>query len=176
MNGLQALISDNGPCYTSQAFTSFMQSCTVLIILPALCITHNRMVLLRSMSRLWKACSTKQRKKAKIFSSVWWYIAIPPVQVVCSHLCRFLKAGVLYLTCPYQMLLENSCGIQPEIVRNTDTASSITYPWSICRSASDVSRFHKQALVPSSYCKFMFWTKKLQDNYKRWYCLQKNPI
>ena len=45
------LISDNGPCYTSQAFTSVMQVFSVNI-LPALHITHSQMDLQGSMYRL----------------------------------------------------------------------------------------------------------------------------
>ena len=78
------------------------------------------MFLLRSMSRLWKACSTKLKKKAKIFTNVLRYTAIPHLQVVCNHLCRFSMAGMLDLTCQYRMLLRNSLGIQPEVVVNND--------------------------------------------------------
>ena len=47
----ETLISDNSPCYTSQAFT-VLCSLTVAIILPALCITCSQMVLLRSLLKL----------------------------------------------------------------------------------------------------------------------------
>ena len=52
----ETLISDNGPCYTSQAFTSVMKSYNVSHITssPHTC---SRMVLQRSMSRLSRACS-----------------------------------------------------------------------------------------------------------------------
>ena len=44
----ETLISDNGPCYTSQVSGSL----TVSVILPALHITYSQMVLLKSISRL----------------------------------------------------------------------------------------------------------------------------
>ena len=43
---------------------------TVSIILPALWFTYSKTVLLRSISRLVRTCSTKLKKQAKIFPSV----------------------------------------------------------------------------------------------------------
>ena len=65
----ETLISDNGSAIPHKP-SPVLCSLTVLIILPALCITCSQMVLLRCMSRLCKACSTKLKKKAKIFTSV----------------------------------------------------------------------------------------------------------
>ena len=66
----ETLISDNGPCYTTQALTSVMKSYDCESYYQLSSITHSQMVLLRSMSSLWKACSTKLKKKAKIFTCV----------------------------------------------------------------------------------------------------------
>ena len=66
----ETLISDNGPCYTSQAFTSVMKSYDVN------CITSSPHYLLlnglaeKYVKRLSRACSAKLKKKAKIFTSV----------------------------------------------------------------------------------------------------------
>ena len=64
-------------------------------------------------------------------------------------------------------------GIQPEVVRNNDKHAVL--PTHDLHVGQDViyQDSMKQALVPSCNPKFVFWTKKLQDPYKRWYCLQK---
>ena len=86
----ETLISDNGPCYTSQAFISAMKAFSVNHITSS---PH---------------CFAKPKKKVKIYTSFWWSTTILSLQVACSCLCRFCKVEVLVLTCQCLMLLGNS--------------------------------------------------------------------
>ena len=72
----ETLISDNGYAIHHKP-SPVLCSLTAWIILPALCITCSQMVLLKHV-QLSRACSTKLKKKAKIFISVLWFITILP--------------------------------------------------------------------------------------------------
>ena len=103
----ETLISDNGPCYTSQDFTSVMKSYNMNHITISLHYPQSN-GLAENMSGLSRACPTKLKKKAKIFTSVLWFITMPLLQVTCDHPCRFSKAGMLDLTCQCKMLIGNN--------------------------------------------------------------------
>ena len=72
----EILTSDNGPCYTSQAFTSVMKFYNVHHI--AISLHDLQRDLQRGISRLLRACYTKLRRKENIFSSVLCSIILPP--------------------------------------------------------------------------------------------------
>ena len=59
------LISDNGPCYTSQTFNSVIKLYNVNHITSSPYYPQSN-GLAESMSRLWRVCSTKLKKVAKI--------------------------------------------------------------------------------------------------------------
>ena len=77
------------------------------------------MDLQRSMSRLARACSTKLKKKAKIFTSILWFIAIPLLQVAWSPM-QILQGRNARSDLPMSNTARKQLGIQPEIIRNSD--------------------------------------------------------
>ena len=139
-------------------------SFTMWIILPALYITHRQMVLLRSMFRLSRACSAKLKNKAKSFTSVLWSITIPILQVVCDHLCRFSKAGMLDLTCQYQMPARKQLGIQSEVINNSDKDAALSTHGSKCRSTYECFK------IPQANIGNQLWLKVcvLNQEVTRW--------
>ena len=50
----------------------------------------------------------KAEEEHKDFYKCLVIYQIPPLQVVCSHLCKFAKVGMLDLTCQCKMMLGNS--------------------------------------------------------------------
>ena len=61
-----AIVSDNGPCYTAEAFTKTMQEYRVNHITTSP-IIPNEMGLQRSLCKQLKACSTRPEKKVQIY-------------------------------------------------------------------------------------------------------------
>ena len=67
-------------------------------------------------------------------------------------------------------------GIQPEVVKNNDKHAVIcTHELHISQDlmCQDPTSKHWYPAVIQSLCSE---PRKLQDTYKRWYCLQKNPV
>ena len=91
-------------------------------------ITRSQMVLPRSMSRLWKACSTKLKKKAKISTSVLWYIAIPHLQVTCNYPMQILQGRNARCDLPISNTARKQLGIKPEVIRNKDKHAVLPRP------------------------------------------------
>ena len=104
----ETLISDNGLCYTSQAFTSVMQSYSVNHITRSLHyqqsigLAEKYVQIVKSL--FYKAMEVRQRF-LQVPDDLSQY---PTLQVACNHLCRFSRVGLLDLTCLCQMVLGNS--------------------------------------------------------------------
>ena len=78
------------------------------IILQAHPTIHNLMDLLKSMHRLWRIYSTRQKKRVKICSNALWSTTIHLLVAACSHQCKSCRAGVQDLTYPCLMQLDSS--------------------------------------------------------------------
>ena len=103
----ETLISDNGPCYTSYAFTSVMQSYSVNHITSSLhCQQSNGLA--EKYVQIIESLLHKAKEEGKDFYKCLMIYLNTPLQVACSHLCRSSKAGTLDLTCQCQILLDNS--------------------------------------------------------------------
>ena len=94
----ETLISDNGPCYTSQGFTSIMQSYNMNHITSYLHYPESN-GLVEKYVQIMKSLCYKAKEEGKSSLSVWWHTTIPLLQVLWNHPCRFYKAGMLDLTC-----------------------------------------------------------------------------
>ena len=103
----ETLISDNDPCYTSQAFTSVMKSYNVNHITNfPYGLQSNRLA--EKCVQIVKRLFYKAKEEDKDFYKCLMIYHNTPFQGICNQLCRFLKAGMLDLTCQCQMLLGNS--------------------------------------------------------------------
>ena len=102
----KTLISDNGPCYTSLAFTSVMQSYSANHITSFLHYLQSN-GLAEKYVQIVKSLFHKT-KEGKVFYKCLMICCNTPLQVAFTHQCRSSKAGMLDLTCLCQMLLENS--------------------------------------------------------------------
>ena len=80
----------------------------------------SQMDLQKNMYRLWRACFTKLKKKAKISSNTLWFITISLLQVPYNHLCRSYKAGGCLIWLAMSNATRKQLGIQPEIIKNID--------------------------------------------------------
>ena len=103
-----------------QTLSPVLWSITVSIILHALFITHSKMVLLRKMFRLLKACSTKLRRKAKIFLQVSYDIPQYPLTGTMSSPLQILQGTNSRSDMPMSNAAMKQLGIQPEVIRNID--------------------------------------------------------
>ena len=103
-----------------QTLSPVLWSITVSIILHALFITHSKMVLLRKMFRLLKACSTKLRRKAKIFLQVSYDIPQYPLTGTMSSPLQILQGTNARSDMPMSNAAMKQLGIQPEVIRNID--------------------------------------------------------
>ena len=101
------LISDSGPHYTSQAFTSVMQAYSVNHITssPHYPLSNG---IAEKYVHIVKCLFNKGKVEGKDFYMCLMIYCNTPLQVACSHQCRFYKEGVLDLTCACPMQLENS--------------------------------------------------------------------
>ena len=169
----ETLISDNGPCYTSQAFTSVMKSYNVNHITSSLHYPQSN-GLAEKYVQIVKSLFYKAKEEGKDFTSVLWFIAIPILQVACDHLCRFSKAAMLDLTCQCQMLLRNSYGIQPEVIRNSDKHAVLpTHDLHVGQHVmfQDSTNKHWYPAVIESLCPE---PRSYKITTSRWYYLQEN--
>ena len=91
-------------------------SLTVLMIVPDLCITCSKIVLLRSMSRLQKACSTKAKEKGKDFLMIYHNT---PLTGSLQSLMQILKGRNARSDLPMSNAATKQLGIQPEVIRNS---------------------------------------------------------
>ena len=104
------------PCKPSPMLCSL----TMSIILQVFHITHSPMVLQRNMSRLWKACSIKPKRKVRISTNC--------LIIYCStHLTGIMKSPMQILQgrsarsdLPMSNAASKQLGIQPEVVRNNN--------------------------------------------------------
>ena len=146
---------------------SVMKS-TMWIIISALHITHSQMVLQRRMSRLSRACSTKLKKKAKISTNVLWYIHNTPLTGSLQSPMQILQGRNAISDLPMSNATRKQLGVQPEVIRKSDK-QAVLPTHDLC--VGQHVMYHDST---SSYWKFVSWTKKLQDNYKRSCYLQEN--
>ena len=86
----ETLISDNGPCYTSQAFTSVMKAFSVNHIT---CSPHYPQSngLAEKYVQIVKCLSYKAKEEGKDLYKCLMIYHNTPLQVACSHLCRCCK-------------------------------------------------------------------------------------
>ena len=103
----ETLISDNGPCYTSQAFISVMQCYNVNHITSSLHYPQSN-GLAEKYVQIVKSLFYKAKEKGKDFYKCLMIYCNTPLRVACSHICRSSKARMLDLTSQCQMLLGNS--------------------------------------------------------------------
>ena len=103
----ETLFTENGPCYTSQAFTSVMQSYNVNYITSCLHDLQSKR-LVEKYIQIPKSLLYKAKYEGTDFYKCVSIYYTTPLQVVNDHLCRFSNAGMLDLTYPCQMLLGNS--------------------------------------------------------------------
>ena len=103
----ETLILDNDPCYTSQAFTSVMQSYNFNHITSSPHYLQPN-ALAEKYIQIVKSLFYKAKEEGKDFYKCLMIYHNTPLQVICNHLCRFPQAGMLDLTCQCQMLLGNS--------------------------------------------------------------------
>ena len=103
----ETLTSDNGPCYTSQAFTSVMKSYSVSHITMSLHYPQSN-GLVEKYVHIAKSLFYKMKEEDKDCYKCFMIYCDTPLQVVCSHQWRSSNAGMLDLTCLCQMQLENS--------------------------------------------------------------------
>ena len=103
----EILIPDNGPCYTSQAFINVMKAFSVKLITNSPHYPQSN-VLQEKFMQIVKCLFNKAKEEGKDLYTYWMIHQNTPLQVACSHLCRFCKVEVLDLTCQCPMLLGNS--------------------------------------------------------------------
>ena len=96
----ETLISDNGLCYTSQAFTSVIQSYNINHITSSLYYPQSN-GLAKKYVQIFKSLFYKAKEGKGFYKFLIIYHNT--FTVVCSHLCRFYMAGMLHLTCQCQM-------------------------------------------------------------------------
>ena len=120
----ETLISDNGPCYTLQAFTSVMQAYSVNHIISSLHYLQSN-GLAEKYVQIVKSLFYKAKEEGKDFFKWMMIYCNTPLQVACSHQCRSFKAGMLDLTFLCQNEARKQLGIQPEIIRNSDKHAAL---------------------------------------------------
>ena len=91
------LISDNGPCYTSQAFTSVMQAFSVNHITSSLHLPQSNGHVEKYV-QIVKCLFNEAKEEGKDLYKCLIIYCNTPLQVAWSCLCRFYKAEVLDLT------------------------------------------------------------------------------
>ena len=101
------LISDNGPHYTSQAFTSVMQSYNVNLTTSTPHYPQSN-GLAEKYVQIVKSFFYKAKEEGKDFYKCLMIYHNTPHTGIINHLCKFSKAGMLYQTCQCLMLLGNS--------------------------------------------------------------------
>ena len=95
-------IPDNGPWYTSQ---SVMQAFSVNHITSSLHYLQSN-ILAEKYVQIVKCLFNKAKEEGKDFYKCLMIYYNTPLQVACSHLCRFYKEEVLDLTCQCPMQLK----------------------------------------------------------------------
>ena len=103
----ETLVSDNGPCYSSQSFTIVMKAFSVNHITSSPHYPQSN-GLAEKYVQILMSLFYKTKEEGKDFCKCLMINHIPLLQVACNHLCRSYKAGVLDLTCQCHMLLGNS--------------------------------------------------------------------
>ena len=103
------LISDNGPCYTLQAFTSVMQVFSVNHITSSLHYPHSN-GLAEKYVQIVKCLFNKAKEEGKDFHKCLMIYHNTPIQLACNYQCRAYKEEVLGLTCQCPMELEKNLG------------------------------------------------------------------
>ena len=101
------LISDNGPCYTSQAFTNVMQVFSVNHITSSLHYPQSNGPAEKYV-QIVKCLFNKAKEEGKDFYKCIMLYCNTLLQVVCYCQCRFYKKEVLGLICQCPMQLEIS--------------------------------------------------------------------
>ena len=120
----ETLISDNGPCYTSQAFSSVMQSYSVNHITSSLYypqlngLTEKYIQIVKSL--FYKVKEEKKRFLLK-FDDIPYY----PLIVSLQSLMQILQDGNARSDLPMSNTARKQLGIQPEIIRKSDKHAAL---------------------------------------------------
>ena len=115
----ETLISDNGPCYTSQAFTSVMYSYSVNHITSSLHYPHSN-VLAEKYVQIVKSLFYKVKEEGKDFFKCLIIYHNTPITGSMQSPVQILQGGNARSDLPMSNAARKQLGIQPEIVRNTD--------------------------------------------------------
>ena len=101
------IISDNGPCYTSQTFTNVMQAFSVNHITSSPHYPQSNR-LAEKYVQIVKCLFNKAKEEGKDFYKCVMIYLNTHLQVACNCQCRSYKEEVLGLTCQCPMQLEIS--------------------------------------------------------------------
>ena len=115
----ETLISDKGPCYTVEAFTSVMNAYHVNHITSSSHYPQSNQ-LAEKYVKIVKNLSYKQKKMVKICSNAWWSTPVHLLVAACSHWCKSCRVGVQDLTYPCLMQLDSS------LVYNLNSLENLT--------------------------------------------------
>ena len=117
----ETLISDNGPCYTSQAFTSVMKSYSINHITSSLHYWQSS-GLAEKYVQIMKILSYKAKEEGKDFLMIYHNICLTGSL---QSLMQILQGRNARSDLPMSNAARKQLGIQPEIIRNSDKHAAL---------------------------------------------------
>ena len=168
----EALVSDNGPCYTSEVFTNLMKEYNVIHII------NSPQSAIQWIS--WKICTAckelvlyGQRGKKRLVY-VWCCIATLHYQTICTHQCKYLQEVLQGQVSPCQMQQVNKSvkiARTSELNIKMNICHCMTYIWSK-HSCIKIQQL-KDGFQPTSH-QAVSRSQKLHHNNNRGYPIWKD--
>ena len=115
----ETLISDNGPCYTLQAFTSDMQSYNVNHITSSLHYPQSN-GLAEKYVQIVKSLLYKSKGEGKDFYTCLMIYCNAPLTGIMKSPMQILQGRNARSDLPMSNAARKQLGIKPEVVRNND--------------------------------------------------------
>ena len=120
----ETLISDNGPCYTSQAFSSFVQSYNINHITSSLHYPYSN-GLAEKYVQIVKNVFYKAKEEGKIFYKCFIIYCNIPLTCSMQSPMQILQGRNARSELPMSNPARKQLGFQPEIVKNTDKHAAL---------------------------------------------------
>ena len=166
----ETLISDNGPCYTADAFTNVMNAYHVNHITSSPHYPQSNGLAEKYVTDCEKAYFTKLKKREKILFKCLMIYHNTPVTGSLQSLMQILQIRYARSDLPMSNAARQQLCLQSEKLRTVYKNEYLPSHDLHIRQDVYVSRCCKQVVVSSYHYKFICAAQNLSYNYKRW-CL-----